>query len=106
MTSESIQEQGSAVDSQSVASIADFVTGSSDQLVLAAVAGVSRGKERQWSLALSCVVATLLSLITGMTASFSSNVILDLEQGDSSPHRLTVRQQSIFAVSLQHTAKK
>ena len=99
MTSESLQGQGSAVDSQSVASIADFVTGSSDQLVVAAAAGVSQRKERQWSVVLSCLVATLLSLVTGMTASFSSNVILDLEQGETSPHRLTVRQQSIFAVS-------
>ena len=54
--------------------------------------------ERQWSVVLSCSVVTLLCLTSGVTIAIPSNVFLDLAQKDS-PHRLTIFQQSVFAVS-------
>ena len=93
MASESLQEQYSTLETPSMAAAAE-----GDGVGTLVPTCVRRGKERQWSVVLSFSVATLLSLITGMTVSFSSNLILDLEQGEASPHRLTVRQQSIFAV--------
>ena len=56
-------------------------------------------RERHWSVVLSCTVATMLQLTTGITISISSNLLLDLARGDSL-HQLTLFQQSVFTVSM------
>ena len=55
-------------------------------------------RERQWSVVISCTVAIILCLTTGISISITSNVILDLEMGLPA-HQLTTFQQSVFAVS-------
>ena len=59
----------------------------------------TRARERHWSVVLSCTVATMLQLTTGINISISSNLLLDLARGDSL-HQLTLFQQSVFTVSI------
>ena len=60
-------------------------------------------RERAWSVPICCFVATLLSLMVGITISFPSNVTLDLSEntiGLSQDHLLSTFLQSAYAVSL------
>lgn len=60
-------------------------------------------RERQSNVVISCTVAIILCIVTGITISIPSNVILDLDMG-LPVHQLTTFQQSLFAVSPCDTA--